>query len=79
MIHVCWVGSIPLFFLLGAGLALLFASASLHGWQVSGGTCRGDSGLSFAVALVRGCVTVGVVEGVTGIQVMRIHVDQPLQ
>ena len=30
MIHVCWVGSIPLFFLLGAGLALLFASASLH-------------------------------------------------
>ena len=29
-----WVGSIPLFFLLGAGLALLFASASLHGWQV---------------------------------------------
>ncbi|ETK01254.1 hypothetical protein N425_11145 [Tannerella sp. oral taxon BU063 isolate Cell 2] len=29
-----WGGKHSLVFLLGAGLALLFASASLHGWQV---------------------------------------------
>ena len=76
----CLLGGKHSLVLFTGGRSGLVVRVSLSaGWQVGGGTHRGDSGLSFAVALVRGRVTVGVVEGVTGIQVMRIHVDQPLQ
>ena len=77
----CLLGGKHSLVLLLRGRSGLVVRVSLSARMAGGrnGTCRGDSGLSFAVALVRGRVTAGVVEGVTGIQVMRIHVDQPLQ
>ena len=77
----CLLGGKHSLVLFTGGRSGLVVRVSLSARMAGGrnGTHRGDSGLSFAVALVRGRVTVWVVEGVTGIQVMRIHVDQPLQ